>query len=160
MRIDLTGKVFGKVVVIEYAGKAKNGQTLWICLCECGNRTKAFGSHLTRGNTKSCGCGKGRFIHGMYKSPEYQAYIHAKSRCENPDTKCYENYGGRGIQFRFKNFEDFFKEVGHRPEGESLDRIDNNGHYEVGNLKWSTRKEQQNNTRMSINKLMRTIAWG
>lgn len=159
-RLDLTNQIFGKLKAIEYAGAGKSGRTYWICICECGNQTKAMTSHLVRGNTKSCGCGKGRFIHRMYKSPEYYTYIHAKARCENPDTKQYENYGGRGIQFKFKNFDDFFKEVGPRPEGKSLDRIDNNGHYEVGNLKWSTRKEQQNNTGISINKLMRTIAWG
>jgi hypothetical protein len=159
-RLDLVGKIFGKIKVLGYLRNDKNGHSIWDCLCECGNKTEVIGDHLVRGNTESCGCRKGRFIHGMHKSCEYQAYQHAKSRCENPDTKHYENYGGRGIQFKFNSFEEFFEEIGPRPDGKSLDRIDNDGHYEIGNVRWSTRKEQQNNTRMSINKLMRTIAWG
>ena len=80
--------------------------------------------------------------------PEYRAYINAKTRCSNPNVPNYKYYGGRGIEFRFKTFEEFIKSVGLRPSAEhSLDRIDVNGHYEVGNLRWATRSEQQHNRR-------------
>ena len=158
--LDLTNRVFGKLTAIKRSGVDKHGHSLWLCECECGNEKTVMGDHLVRGNSASCGCFNGMRTHGMYKSPEYYTYKHAKSRCENPDTAQYKDYGGRGIEFRFKNFEEFFSVLGVRPQGKTLDRIDNDGHYEKGNVRWSSRLEQQANRRISINKLMRTIAWG
>jgi len=81
-------------------------------------------------------------------TPEYQAYNNAKQRCENPKNDHYLDYGGRGIEFRFGRFEDFLAEVGLKPTPKhSLDRKNNNGHYEVGNLRWATKLEQVRNTR-------------
>ena len=74
-------------------------------------------------------------------------YRRAKSRCTNPNITQWEDYGGRGIEFRFNSFQEFIKELGSRPDGYTLDRIDNDGHYEIGNVKWSTRKEQGQNKR-------------
>ena len=82
------------------------------------------------------------------KTPEYLAYQMARQRCVNPKNKQYKDYGGRGIKFLFKNFRELFSAVGPRPSSKySLDRRDNNGNYEVGNTKWSTRSEQQKNKR-------------
>ena len=78
------------------------------------------------------------------------SYEAAKGRCTNPNRKRYEYYGGRGIKFLFKNFYDFYHHIGPRPEGTTLDRIDTNGNYEHGNVKWSTRKEQGTNRRSVI----------
>jgi hypothetical protein len=101
---------------------------------------------------------KGRIDH----TPEYGAYQDAKQRCTNPNIKSYENYGGRGIEFRFASFEEFLEALktpdnptGLRPVGElengralySLDRIDNDGHYERGNIRWATKPQQQQNRR-------------
>jgi hypothetical protein len=84
----------------------------------------------------------------MAKSPEYRAYTDAKGRCNNQNTHNYAAYGGRGIQFKFKSFNAFYAEVGARPSSEySIDRIDNNGNYEPGNIKWSTGSEQTLNRR-------------
>jgi hypothetical protein len=80
-------------------------------------------------------------------SPEYSSYIHAKMRCNNPKTDGYKNYGGRGIEFKFTSFLEFYEHIGPRPEGTSLDRKDNNGHYEPGNVKWSTQSNQLFNRR-------------
>jgi hypothetical protein len=80
-------------------------------------------------------------------TPEYQAWADAKSRCTNPNHKRYSDWGGRGIEFRFESFADFYMELGPRPEGYTLDRINNEGHYETGNVRWATRTQQQHNRR-------------
>ena len=83
----------------------------------------------------------------MTLKSERQAFADAKQRCNNPKHSRYKDWGGRGIQVLFSSFDDFYKEIGPKPKGYSLDRIDNNGHYCAGNVKWSTREEQQNNRR-------------
>ena len=80
-------------------------------------------------------------------TPEYRAYIDAKSRCNNPNCHRYKTHGARGIKFLFESFEEFFAVVGHRPSGMSLDRIDNDGHYVAGNLRWATPSQQMSNRR-------------
>lgn len=82
------------------------------------------------------------------KLPEYRAFHEAKRRCTDPKRKEYADYGGRGIEFRFYSFTEFFTEVGQKPTAQhSLDRKDNDGHYEKGNVRWATPKEQMNNRR-------------
>lgn len=85
--------------------------------------------------------------HGWFGTPEYQACYSAKHRCENENNPCYDLYGGRGIEFKFTSFEDFIAELGRRPPGMSLDRINNDGHYESGNIRWATASQQQKNRR-------------
>ena len=85
-----------------------------------------------------------------HKTPEYRSYTAAKSRCNNPKCIAWKHYGGRGIKFLFTSFEEFFIELGPRPEGKSLDRKDNDGNYEPGNVKWSTQREQMLNRRTFI----------
>lgn len=88
----------------------------------------------------------------MYKDTEREklnnVYKWAKARCNNPNVKQYQDYGGRGIEFRFTSFQEFLEELGPRPTGFMLDRIDNNGHYEIGNVRWATRQDQNNNKRV------------
>lgn len=97
-----------------------------------------------------------RVTHGFGRSgkrrrAEYRAYHHAKNRCNNPKDKGYKYYGGRGIEFRFTSFEEFIAHIGPRPSPKhSLDRIDNDGHYEPGNVRWATKEEQMCNLRRSI----------
>lgn len=86
-------------------------------------------------------------IHGMHESSEYATYHSARNRCVNPNDGRYADYGGRGIKFLFTSFEEFYEHIGPRPEDRSLDRIDNDGHYEIGNVKWSTSEEQAANRR-------------
>jgi len=86
--------------------------------------------------------------HGMSGTPEYRAFIDAKCRCSNKNNQRYPWYGARGIEFRFDSFVDFFDEIGPKPADEySLDRIDNEGHYETGNVHWATKYEQIHNRR-------------
>jgi hypothetical protein len=89
-----------------------------------------------------------RFKHGLAHGPEYRAYHTAKQRCTNPKNKGYCNYGMRGIEFRFASFEEFIEHLGRRPSAKhSLERLNNNGHYEIGNVAWSTAREQVLNRR-------------
>jgi hypothetical protein len=163
---DLTGQHFGRLTVIERGPNIsyENGRSVvatWVCVCECGNRVTVRGRNLRSGTAQSCGCLRrergiaSNTTHGMTHSSEYQTYVSAKARCTNPKDQAWMNYGGRGIEFRFNSFEEFFAEVGPKPEPKrqySLDRIDVNGNYEPGNVKWATRSEQNHNKR-SIRKL-------
>ncbi len=134
------------------------------CRCNCPAKTiKAVRvSNLVNGHSKGCGC-KNREVllnavtrHGYARrgkvSPEYRAYCNAITRCTNPNRECWENYGGRGIEFRFDSFEQFMKEVGHRPSPQhTLDRWPNNdGHYEPGNVRWATRTQQALNKQRMV----------
>lgn len=86
--------------------------------------------------------------HGDSQRPEYSAYKQAEFRCTRPQAPNFHAYGGRGIEFRFDSYEQFIECIGYRPSPKhSLDRINNNGHYEPGNVRWATRKEQARNTR-------------
>lgn len=88
--------------------------------------------------------------HGRSYTPEYRTYIKAKVRCQNQTVREYKNYGGRGIEFRFTCFEEFFAEVGLKPTPKhSIDRKDVNGHYEKGNVQWATRRSQDRNKRFN-----------
>lgn len=145
--IDLEGMTFNRLTVLGYAGRIGR-YTYWHTYCDCGNVSKHERDALTSGKTRSCGClqTEARFRHAMSRSKEYRIFIAAKARCNNPKNPFYHRYGGRGIEFRFQNFEEFFDEVGMRPDvTHSLDRINNDGHYESGNVRWADRLTQQRN---------------
>jgi hypothetical protein len=154
---ELTGQKFGRLHVISIAGRGTDRHVLWNCMCDCGTECIVSGSTLRSKFTKSCGClssemvTKRNTIHGYNVrdsvTPEYRAYANARQRCTNPKSVGYDYYGGRGIEFKFESFEQFIAEVGNRPEGMSLDRVDPDKNYEIGNVKWSTRKEQSINKR-------------
>lgn len=154
---DITGKKFNLLTVLSHQGKNRIGQSLWLCRCDCGTEKVVAAHHMKSGQVKSCSClnvgearRKASTIHGGVGTPEYTSYCAAKKRCNPKRTAEFPEHGGRGIKFRFKSFGAFIKEIGPRPEPKldySLDRIDNDGHYEPGNVKWATRKEQARNRR-------------
>jgi hypothetical protein len=159
-RIEWAGTTQGKLTIIEEVGRDPHGNVLWRCICECGVVCEKANRSLA-GGVKSCSpaCGvsasnTARAIHGMWKSKEYQTWASMKQRCTNPNSMHYPTYGGRGITVHpawIDNFEQFLVDVGRAPETAlSLDRINNDGNYEPGNVRWATRKEQSNNRRETI----------
>lgn len=146
--IDMTGKSCGKLTVLRRDGNSAKGQAKWLCQCECGNTSSVEGVKLRNGNTRSCGCAM-RIRHGMNGTPTYNSWVAMKSRCKGGTEISDTYYASRGISVckRWQNFKNFFADMGERPEGTTLDRIDNDKGYFQGNCRWATRKEQVRNRR-------------
>lgn len=159
--IDLTGQRFGRLTVQRFAGRPKPTRTMWECLCDCGTIRIAERSNLKKGSVQSCGClsremtiarsTKHGDASGGKCTVEWTSYRNARARCHNLKHKSYPDYGGRGIEFRFESFEEFLATVGRKPTPDhSLDRIDVDGHYERGNVRWATPTEQGRNKRTNV----------
>lgn len=158
-KIDLTGRKFGRWTVIKEAGKSKSGDLKWKCDCDCGNVRVVSSINLRRGLSKSCGCFKKEraketsTTHGMVQTLIYKVWNAMIQRCSNPKSPNFKYYGGRGIKVcqEWLKFESFFEDMGERPEGLTLERINNNGNYEPSNCKWATAEEQSRNRRIQKN---------
>lgn len=158
--IDRTGAVFGRLTVIRRAPN-RGRHVYWVCLCACGTVVEVKGDHLKSGATSSCGCFKvertvaTKTTHGharattVGQSPTYQSWSSMIQRCTNPKKAKWPYYGGRGITVcdRWHTFVNFLVDMGEKPEGLTLDCIDNDGNYEPGNVRWATPTEQARNRR-------------
>ena len=162
--IEMTGKVFGELTVIERDGYIRE-QAAWICACTCGRKTRLPGSKLRSGRAKSCGCKSARMcaargepapvkhghaLHSTKKmSPTYMSWAAMIQRCTNPNSAKYKTYGARGIGVceRWRSFVNFLADMGERPFNKTLDRVDNYKGYELSNCRWATPSEQQKNLR-------------
>lgn len=148
--LDLRGKRFGRLTVIGYAGDEK-----WLCRCECGTEKLVDGDPMRRGVVLSCGCLRleravaAASTHRKSKTRTYYIWAVMRDRCSNKNCEHYKDYGGRGIKVceRWQRFENFLADMGEAPPGLTIDRIKNDGDYELSNCRWATRKQQMRNTR-------------
>lgn len=164
--IDITGQRFGRLAVVSRA-KNQGTHTVWLCRCDCGRETTVIGENLKRGYTVSCGCYRKEYeqhpthirpIHGHASggapTPTYVSYRAMVARVTDNDHRSWEKYGGRGIAIcqrwligdgALTGFQCFLADVGERPSGTSLDRINGDGNYEPGNCRWADAHTQARN---------------
>lgn len=150
--IDRTGQVFGELTVVSRETNDKHNKAQWLCTCTCGQQTIVGSNALVKGNTRSCGHLRRATIHGMEGTRTYTSWESMIQRCTNPRTYSYRNYGARGISVcaEWREFATFYRDMGTRPDGRTLDRIDNEGNYEASNCRWATPSEQAKNKRKKI----------
>lgn len=166
-KINLTGHIYGRLTAISQVLPTVKGGARWLCRCECGNEKIASTRKLRNGKAKSCGCLSkewvasfgGSFVDkametvrkhghtsGYTRSPEYSCWISMKQRCFNQKCHNWSSYGGKGItvyQSWIKDFAVFFSYMGPMPSiGYTLDRLDETGNYEPGNVRWATKQQQ------------------
>jgi hypothetical protein len=158
---DITGNTYGRLTVLSFDGYSdhKRPKPQWLCSCSCGNTISVVGAHLKNGNSSSCGCLRKEVSsematrHGMKFSRAYQIWQGIKRRVNNPNDDHYHRYGGRGITMCdewLTSFESFISDMGEPPEGMSIDRIDNDGHYEPDNCRWATSAQQSRNNSRNV----------
>jgi hypothetical protein len=156
-KLDLSGRVFGQLTVLREDGH-KGVRVAWLCRCACGNNTRSRTADLTAGKTLTCGCvrdariGNAARKHGMTRTPTYISWLNMKQRATNAVHPRFRDYGARGIvicERWLDSFENFLADMGERPAGKSLDRIDNEGDYAPSNCRWATPTQQAANQRRS-----------
>lgn len=174
---DLTGKRFGRLRVESLVGVI-NRNSYWLCLCDCGSKSSVCACHLASGKIQSCGCYQKEACslrtttHGVIKSGKYKReYFIWKgiiSRCTDKENAGYKDYGGRGIAVCDRWMDsvlNFIQDMGPRPDGTSVDRINNDGNYEPSNCRWADKHTQANNTRRNkfiefCGKVQTVSQWG
>lgn len=159
--LSLAGQRFGRLVAIERGPNTPAGKGQWWCQCDCGGpRTLVVASGLKGGGVTSCRCswlsGDKQSTHGHTRGrrfpPTYRSWTKMRSRCLSPRDKDYHHYGGRGITIcePWSSFETFLADMGEKPAGLTLDRIDVDGNYEPTNCRWASRAVQATNLRTSL----------
>jgi hypothetical protein len=161
--LDITGQRFGRLIAIEIAHKEKrpagSSRIFWHCLCDCGRENVVAGEKLKNGHSKSCGCisreilAKRCVTHGHTYvgkiNPTYTCWSNMRRRCQDLNHPRYPDWGGRGIVVceRWQTYQNFLADMGERPPGLTLDRIDVDGPYTPENCRWATASQQRLNQR-------------
>jgi hypothetical protein len=157
--IDISGQRFGRLTVLALHPERERYGThyvfaLWHCLCDCGAERIARGNHLRGGKVTSCGCLQRERVtkHGMHGTPTYESWHSMKRRCFCRRPNAYPHYAGRGITVEevWLDFKNFYADMGDRPDGQTLDRIDPNSNYGPGKCRWATPLVQARNKRRSL----------
>jgi hypothetical protein len=161
--IDRTGMRFGRLLALKRVENmvAPSGlsMAMYECRCDCGHTSIVLGGHLANGRTRSCGCLARELTqernrrgkrHGLSGTRTYRSFLAAKKRCMDPNDRQWSYYGGRGIKFLIPSVEALVAAIGECPPGLSLNRINNDGHYEIGNVEWADSKKQNNNRRSNV----------
>ncbi len=156
------GQVFGRLQIVgmlrTMGSREAPGTLVCLCRCQCGGTANIIGPSIAGGKTRSCGCIRREVsrasrvaltTHGMVNTPTWLSWRSMWTRCGNPNATDYELYGGRGVSVcqQWESFETFYRDMGARPPGKSLDRVDTNGNYSPGNCRWVTPAEQCQNRR-------------
>ncbi len=174
---DMTGMRFGRLLVLGLAERSPAGNKSWYCQCDCGSITRSPAGALRSGKTLSCSClnkdilREGKTTHGMSKTPTHNSWCRMMYRCYCKTGDKYALYGARGItvcdRWRFgedgkSGFECFYSDMGERPMGKTVHRVDNDGNYEPSNCVWATQKEQMLSTskshRLTLNGISLTVS--
>ena len=163
----MAGQKFGRLSVIEYAGKDNRGESRWRCICDCGSESVVLGNHLRSGRVVSCGCfakeatakrmkGKvmrGNLRHGGTHTRLYSVWVNMKTRCLNPKNRAYKWYGAVGVTIcpewmDFDMFRQWALSAGYQ-DHLTIDRINPYGNYDPANCRWIPMSEQRGNQRRS-----------
>lgn len=168
----MIGETYGRLTIIGDGGRNHINRPIAHCQCACGRELTTLYPNLRNGHTRSCGCISREVTtarnlrHGLSKTPIHNTWLNMRARCHSPSASGYHKYGARGISVceRWRNsFDAFLADVGPKPSPRhSLERINNDGHYEPGNVRWATATEQARNRRSShvitVNGVSRTVA--
>jgi len=155
-KLDLTGHTYGRLTVTG-PGEPKGKWATWVAQCDCGTRITRTTNAL-RNSVRSCGClrretsSQLNTTHGLTRIGKrhyiYAIFTSARARCENPESKNFAEYGARGIELRYGSPIELLNDLGERPTANhTIDRVDPDGHYEPGNVRWATRQTQTLNIR-------------
>ena len=154
-KVNMIGKRFGRLVATQETGKDNNGFR-YLFNCDCGNTIESGGALVRSGRTRSCGCLKSEttaarnFVHGMVHSGSYKSWRAMKTRCTNPNQPSNARYAQVGYDPDWEVFENFVRDMGERPHGMTLDRIDNFKGYSKENCRWATIAQQNRNTKQNV----------
>ena len=155
--VDHTGSVFNRLTVLSRAPN-RGRRIAWNCQCSCGNAHVVLAENITDNTTKSCGCLRDEWIppsrrtHGLVGTPTYYIWAAMWRRCRDPNASGFADYGGRGIKVcdRWKSPENFLADMGARPTGLTIERLNTNGDYEPSNCTWATYTVQNRNRRSNV----------
>ena len=153
---DKTGQKFGDWTVKSFHGRDKHNHPIWLCVCSCGNEKPVIFGSLSNGRSTSCGCkaigkrAEKMTKHGMAGTSTYKSWHQMHQRCQGKHGRDYYVKNGITVCERWNSFDAFFADMGHRPEGTTLDRIDGTKGYEPSNCRWATSIQQGNNKKSNV----------